>query len=331
MIFGVAVLLGLAGAFGQPARTALLPAIVRPETFANAVTINSVVSSVAQVSGPLLGGAVISAAGVGEAYAVFCALGAASLLPFLLIRYVPAGGERRRVSVAALKEGVNYVRHREALLGAMSLDMFAVVFGGADALLPIFASDILGVGAFGYGVLSASLRIGGLLTAFGLVLRPPIERAGRALVYCVILYGIATIVFGLSRNFALSVAVYMFIGAVDQVSMVMRQTMIQLSTPDELRGRVSAVNQVFVGTSNQVGAMESGFVAALTSATFAVVSGGVAAVAVAALLGWRMKELFAYRVPHWSDVNPAPPSPRTPAVTQAADGGVDEPATAAGS
>jgi MFS family permease len=326
LIFAMALLMGLASSFESPARTAILPGIVRPETFANAVTVNTTLSSIGMVSGPALGGGVIGVAGIGAAYSVFCVLTIASLVPLVLIRYHQSDAERRAVSIAALKEGVQFVRRRQALLGAMTLDMFAVIFGGAQALLPIYASDILHVGALGYGVLSASTQVGALLMSVGLVVRPPIKQTGRALVYSIVLYGLATMVFGISRNYALSVAFYTLIGAADQISVVMRHTMIQLATPDDLRGRVSAVNQVFVSASGQIGAMRAGFVAAVTSATFAVVSGGLGAVLVAAFLGWKMRDLFNYRIPQWADAE-ALPAPRP---ASAAEPPIDEPAPAAG-
>jgi MFS family permease len=178
----------------------------------------------------------------------------------------------------------------------MTLDMFAVIFGGAAALLPIYATDILHVGPRGYGLLSASLELGALATSLLLTLLPPIRHAGRALLVAVGVYGLATIVFGLSRWFPLSVAAYVLVGVADQVSVVMRSTAIQLSTPDALRGRVSAVNMMFIGASNQLGAAESGFVAALTSAPFAVVSGGLGCLVVLAVVATVLPELRAYRI-----------------------------------
>jgi hypothetical protein len=182
------------------------------------------------------------------------------------------------------------------ILGCMTLDMFAVIFGGATALLPIYASDILQVGPRGYGLLSSALETGALVTSLALIARPPIRHAGRALLIAVAVYGLATIVFGLSRSFPLSLAAYMLVGVADQVSVVMRSTAIQLSTPDELRGRVSAVNLLFIGASNQLGAAESGFVAAATSATFAVVSGGIASLLVLAIVALKVPELRDYRI-----------------------------------
>jgi hypothetical protein len=182
------------------------------------------------------------------------------------------------------------------VLGCMSLDMFAVIFGGATALLPIYAREILHAGARGYGVLSSSFEAGALAMAVVLMLRPPARHAGRTLLSAVAIFGVATIVFGYSRLFSLSVGAYLLAGMADQVNVVTRSTAIQLSTPDALRGRVSAVNMIFIGASNQLGAAESGFVAALTSPTFAVVSGGALCLVVVALLAWRMPALRRYRL-----------------------------------
>jgi sugar phosphate permease len=178
----------------------------------------------------------------------------------------------------------------------MALDMFAVIFGGATALLPIYAEDVLKVGATGYGVLLASADAGALLVSIVLVMRRPVVNTGRTLILSVVVFGFATAVFGLSRSFPVSIAFYMLIGMADQVSVVMRNTTIQMATPDHLRGRVSAVSQVFIQSSNQAGAIESGVVAAVTSATFAVVSGGVGAMAVAGLVGVKLRGLWTFRV-----------------------------------
>jgi MFS family permease len=292
IIYGLVLLLGLAAAFEGPARVALLPAIVRTETFANAVTVSSTLQTLGMASGPVLGTAVIAVVDVGSAYVVYSCFLVVAVITLSFLRYEQTALSRRNVSVEGIKEGVQFVWRRPVLLGAMSLDMFAVIFGGAKGLLPVYAKDILHAGAVGYGLLFASLEIGAFLMSAILVLRPPIYRTGRALVYSVALFGLLTVAFGLSRNIYLSIAIYMAIGAADQISVVMRNVIIQLATPDELRGRVSSVGQVFIGASNQLGAMESGFVAAVTNATFAVVSGGVAAVAVAAAIGWRVRALL---------------------------------------
>ena len=312
LIFGLVVLLGLASSFEGPARAALLPAIVRPETFANAVTVGQTLQTMGMVSGPAIAGGVIAAAGVGVAYSVFSGMVVAAMVPLLIMRYKQPP-RTHAVSVGRIKEdikeGIRFVRQRPVLLGAMSLDMFAVLFGGAQALLPVYAKDILDAGPLGYGLLYSALDIGAFLTSLVLIMRPPIVRTGRTLVWVVILYGLFTVGFGLSREFIVSVVFYGLIGAADQISVVMRNTTIQLATPDELRGRVSAVSQVFIGASNQMGAMESGFVAAVTSATFAVVSGGVAAMTVAGLIGWRIKELYEYRIPRGGRAEALQPEP----------------------
>jgi MFS family permease len=298
LFYGLVLLLALAAAFENPARQALVAQVVSREAFPNAIVVNSTIQSLGFVTGPALGGVLIGFSGVDTAYLAHMALIGTSVVTVSLLRPRAFDGARRAVSLGAIREGVSFVRHRQVLFGAMTLDMFAVIFGGAQALLPIYAKDILEVGPKGYGVLSASLEAGALLMAIALVVLPPIQRAGRALLITVALFGLGTIAFGLSRNFYLSVAVYMFIGMADQVSVVLRQTAVQLSTPDELRGRVSSVNMLFIGASNQLGAVESGLVAAVTNATFAVVSGGMGCLAVVALVWARLPELRRYEVRH---------------------------------
>lgn len=295
LIYGLVLLIALASSFENPARHALLPAIVRPETFANAVTVSSTLQSFGMVTGLLIGG-VLGDVDAGIAYIVYSLALACAFVTMGLLRYEQSNeGPRRTVSIAVIKEGLDFVWKRQPILGAMTLDMFAVIFGGAKGLLPIYAQDILHVGGLGYGLLFASLEIGAFLMSLALVFRPPIYRTGRALVYSVAAFGLLTMAFGLSRDIYVSIAIYMAIGAADQISVVMRNVIIQLATPDALRGRVSSVSQVFIQASNQLGAMESGFLAAVTSATFAVVSGGAAAIAVTGAIAWRMKELFNYR------------------------------------
>ena len=297
MIYGLALILGVTSSFEGPARQALLPNIVKQETFQNAVSLTSTFQGLGMVAGPLIGAAVLTLSDFGEVYTAFVCLAGVSMLGMALLRYEIVRATGSRVSLAAIREGVSFVRRSPVLLGAMSLDMFAVVFGGVQALLPVYAEDILHVGDLGYGILYSSLEVGAVIAYLGMLFRRPILNTGKTLVYSVLLYGVFTIAFGLSREFMLSVFLYGLIGAADGVSVVMRSTTIQLATPDELRGRVSAVAQVFIGASNQVGAMESGFMAALTSATFAVVSGGVVAIGVSMAVALRLRELFNYRIP----------------------------------
>jgi MFS family permease len=318
LIYGLVLLLGLASSFEGPARVALLPSIVRPETFPNAVTVTGTLQTLGMVTGPLIGGAIITGVDIGTSYVVYSVLLSFAFVTLLLMRYEqPTGGPRREVSIAAIKEGIHYLKTHQVPLGAMSLDMFAVLFGGAKGLLPVYAKDILHAEAIGYTVLLSSFEIGALLMSVALILRPPIYRSGRALIYSVVVFGLLTIAFGLSSTLYLSIPLYMMIGAADEVSVVMRNVIIQLSTPDGLRGRVSSVNQVFIQASNQLGSMYAGFMAALTSAPFAVVLGGMVAVATAAAAGVRLRQLFSYV----TETQPAPPAPAHVVTQDLAAGG----------
>ena len=244
-------------------------------------------------------------AGGYAAYGLLVGLGACSLFwarPRLESRV------SRRITVEAVREGLGFLRRNQVALGAMTLDMFAVLFGGAVALLPVYATKILHVGPGGYGLLTASLGIGSLSMAVILLFLPPVKRAGAALLCAVATFGLMTMLFGISRSFPLSLIAYALTGAADQVGQIQRQAAIQLTTPDELRGRVSAVNSLFVGVSNQVGAVESGLLAAATNAVFSVVSGGAASLAVAGIIAVKMPELRRYRVGQLNAPGRAPSS-----------------------
>lgn len=286
----------VAFAFDGPARQAFLPTLVSRESFPRAVIIASTAAALAFASGPALAGVLIGSLGIEAAYAAFGALVAANLTGLAFVKPGYRSDERRAPSWQAVREGLAYVWQNPVVLGCMALDMFAVILGGATALLPVFATDILRVSAGGYGLLAASLELGALAMSLVLVLRGPVGRAGPALLAAVAVYGLATIGFGLSRSFPLSVGLYMLAGAADQVSVVMRQTVIQLSTPDLLRGRVSSVNMIFIHASNQLGAVESGLLAAATSAPFAVVFGGIGCLAVVAFTAWKVPALRRYRL-----------------------------------
>jgi len=297
IIYALVFALGLASSFEGPARQAMLPSIVGPAVFPNAVALSATLQSLGMMTGPAIGGGIIAFAGIDVAYAVFVALSLGAYISMLLLHYEQTDrGGKRGMSLKAISDGIGYVRTHQVVIGSMTLDMCAVIFGGAQALLPVYAEDILHVGSLGYGVLYASLDAGAFLMSILIVFRPPIIRAGRALICAVFVYGLFTVLFGVSREFVLSVACYAMIGAADEISVIMRNMTIQLATPDELRGRVGAVNSVFIGASNQMGAMESGFLAALTSATTAVVTGGIVAMVVPVLVGWRMRELWDYRI-----------------------------------
>jgi MFS family permease len=296
LLYAMVLIIACSASFENPARAALLPMLVPRAAFARAVTLASTGQALAFMSGPAGGGVIIAERGIATVYGSYGLLIAVSLLGLALLKPMHHAAGRSAISRSAVREGLAFVRGNPVVLGCMSLDMFAVIFGGATALLPIYATQILQVGPKGYGALSASLEAGALLTSLGLVFLPSIERAGRALLVAVSLFGLATIAFGLSRWFPLSVLLYMLVGGADQVSVVMRGTAIQLSTPDALRGRVSSVNFLFIGASNQLGAVESGFVAALTNPVFAVVSGGVGCLIVAAIVAASLPELWRYRV-----------------------------------
>ncbi len=296
LLYATVMVVAATGAFDSPARASLLPTLVPREVFPRAVTIAATNQALAFATGPALAGLLIAELGAASVYGAYGVLLAGSIVGLWFLRPARVDVAARSLSIRAIREGLRFVFQNRVVLGCMTLDMFAVIFGGAAALLPIYANDILHVGPRGYGLLTSSLELGALGTSIVLTLRPPIRRAGRALVIAVGVYGVATIVFGLSRWFPLSIAAYVLVGIADQVSVVMRSTAIQLSTPDPLRGRVSAVNMMFINASNQLGAAESGFVAALTSAPFAVVSGGIASLVVLVLVATAWSELRRYRL-----------------------------------
>jgi len=300
LLYAIVVAVAVAGTFDSPSRAAFLPTLVPREILPRAVTIASTNQALAFTTGPALGGVLIAAAGIRTVYVTYALLVAASIVGLSTIRTPRRTGPRNSLTVQtglrAVRDGLMFVRRREVVLGCMLLDMFAVIFGGAKALLPIYADQLLHVGPRGYGLLSSSLELGALLSALVMSVSPPIRRGGPALLVAVGVYGLATIGFGLARWFPASIGLYMMVGMADQVSVVMRSTIIQLATPDEIRGRVSAVNMIFIGASNQLGAAESGFLAALTSAPFAVVGGGVACLIVLAVVAATMPQLRRYRV-----------------------------------
>jgi MFS family permease len=294
VLYAAIALAAVASVFEAPARASILPQLVPRELFPRAVTVSATAIWLAFATGPMLMGFAAAQGGIAAAYGLHSVLVAGSLVS--LLKLPPLGAATSaRISWGVIREGLVFVWQSPVVLGCMTLDMFAVILGGATALLPIYAQDILSVGELGYGLLSASLELGALAMSAALIFLPGFRRAGTALLGAVAVYGVATIVFGLSRWFPLSVLAYMVAGMADAVSVVLRGTAIQLSTPDALRGRVSSVNFIFIGASNQLGAAESGFLASLTNATFAVVSGGVGCLLVVALVAWRMPALRSYR------------------------------------
>lgn len=288
--------LAMTTAFESPAGSALLPAMVPRELFQAATVVSSNVRNLAGVSGPVLMAAATKLAGIPAAYALTAGLFAVSIAALVRVVCPPIEGRRAKVDWESIREGIAFVRRHAVILSSITLDMFAVIFAGATALLPVYADEILDVGEWGYGILSASMQVGTLLMAALLLVAPPIRRPGRALLVSVLFFGVATIAFGLSRSFPVSVLAFLMAGMADQVSMVTRSVILQMSTPDALRGRVNSVNMIFIGASNELGAAESGFLAALTSATFSVVAGGAACLGVLATIWTGVPSLRRYRL-----------------------------------
>ena len=289
LIYLTLFVIGVALAFHRPAVAALLPQLVPAERFANAVTWNSVGWQLASVVGPAVGGLIIAwRHHAGIVYVIDAALMMVFVVCLTQIRGRQLVRARKAVTVHTLLGGVRFVWHTKVILAAITLDLFAVLFGGATTLLPVFAKDILHVGAEGFGWLRAAPSIGAVLVAILLLGRPPMRRAGRSLLIAVAGFGIATIVFGFSRSFPLSLVMLVLAGGLDMISVVVRQTLVQLRTPDEMRGRVSAVNSVFIDTSNELGGFESGASAALFGPVVSVVGGGIVTVLVvsAAAIAW---------------------------------------------
>jgi MFS family permease len=296
LLLGTALLLSMASCFENPAGAALLPALVSRELFPAATVVSSNVRNVASVSGPVLMGLITAYGGIPSAYFATSLILGVSIVMLFFVRSPEVPSEAQSVSLDAIKEGIAFVWGRKVIFGAMTLDMFAVIFASVTALLPVYATEILAVGELGYGLLSASVQVGTVVMALLLLGFRSIQRPGRALLFAVVGFGLATILFGLSDSFPVAVAALILIGMADQVSMVTRSIILQLSTPDALRGRVNSVNMIFIGASNELGAAESGFLAAATSAVFAVVFGGVTCVAVVGAVAAGIPALWHYRI-----------------------------------
>jgi MFS family permease len=284
LIYAIIFVSGIARGLLQPARQALGAELIPRVVYENAVAWRSSTWQTAAVVGPAVGGLVYGFSGAVAAYGMDAALMLLALAAFLFMRYAPTARELAEESIfAGLITGLRFVWSEPVILGALSLDLFSVFLGGAEALLPVFASEILRVGPQGLGILRAAPAAGAVLTGISLAHRPPIERAGRALLVSVAAFALAIIGFGLSRSFFLSVVLLGISGMADSVSVVIRSTLLQLLTPLEMLGRVSAVNSVFIGSSNELGAFESGVAARLIGTVPAVVVGGAAALAVVGL------------------------------------------------
>ncbi|KRW92731.1 hypothetical protein SD51_01765 [Alicyclobacillus tengchongensis] len=291
-LFGAVVVLGVSGAFLDAAMPALLSSLVAPEQLSQQMAKVTSISQMAVMVGPAVGG-VLYALGANVVYgtaAVGCCIAALLMLAISAHKQQPTDDEP--ISLRSVLAGLTFIRSRPVVLGAISLDLFAVLFGGVTALLPIYANTILHIGATGLGVLWAAPAIGATLMSIALTWRPIRQRVGPMLFFSVLIFGCATIVFAASKSLALSIAALIILGASDVISMVIRSTLVMTQTPDSMRGRVNAVNQVFIGTSNQIGAFESGLTASWFGAIPAAVLGGLATIAVVLLWSRLFPTLF---------------------------------------
>lgn len=281
LIYGCLALIGVGRAFLKPASDAIMWQLIPVNVFTNAATWNSSSFQLASVAGPALGG--LGIAVLGSATGVYILAAIAGFLCFLFMAAIKEKTVERvtePISLQVLAAGAKFIRENQLILAAITLDMFAVLLGGAVALLPVFAKDILQVGPVELGYLQAAPSIGALIMAVTLAYLPPLRKAGTALLWSVIGFGVVTIIFGLSRWFWLSLIMLTLSGALDTISVVIRHTLVQIRTPDQLRGRVAAINSVFISASNELGGFESGLTAALFGPVLSVVGGGIGTILV---------------------------------------------------
>jgi MFS family permease len=281
-IFGIVALIGAARAFEAPTLAAIMPGLVTEAELQQGSAWSASANQTASIVGPAFGG-LLYAFGPPVPFALAATLYLTASVLVSLIRIERVTAAREPLSLMSVFSGIGFIRQNPAILGAISLDLFAVLLGGATALLPVFARDILKTGVWGLGVLRAAPAVGALVMSTVLVHRPLNRRAGRTMFMAVILFGMATIMFAISRSILLSVGALCVLGAADVVSVVIRFSLVQAKTPDAMRGRVSAVNMLFIGTSNQLGEFESGTTAALLGAVPATILGGVGTIVVALL------------------------------------------------
>ena len=318
------VLAGIAKAFVQPAKASFLPLIVPAAAFPNAVSWNMGAFQLATIGGPVLAGLLIEWSGnVATVYLTDAALIVCSLVGLLFVRRMNLQ-QRSEVVVGfftAVKDGLLFTWNQRLLFAAITLDMLAVLFGGATALFPVFAEEILQVGPGGMGAMRAAMGLGALAMSLWLAWHPPMRRAGDRLMVAVGLFGVTTIVFALSRSYWLSLTALFVMGAVDMISVVIRHTLVQMVTPDEMRGRVSAINGIFIGASNELGAFESGATAHLmrsetdptAGAVRSAFTGGIGTILVMLWVRWKWPELAQWGretpgVGHRSDGSHSPTS-----------------------
>lgn len=297
VVFLCLVALGLARAFTDPVSSAYVPLVVPPEFFARAATWNSSSSQLARITGPAIAGILVGAfgGGVTEVYALGAGFLGAQVVLFALIQSRPPVRSVNLRPWQSLVEGLRFLFQKRVVLSAITLDLFAVLLGGAVALLPIYATDVLHVGPWGLGFLRSAPSAGAFVLALVLAHRKPFERAGITLLLCVAGFGVVTIIFGLSTWFPLSLAMLFLLGGFDNVSVVVRQTLMLTHVPDEMRGRMGAVNTVFISSSNELGDFESGIVAGFLGPVAAVVVGGVGTLLVVAGVWKWFPELVALK------------------------------------
>jgi MFS family permease len=289
-IYGVLVLFGTARAFSGPATQSLLPNLVPRALLSKAFAVNSFSFQAVTIGGPAMGG-LIYAFGATHVFAASAALFLLSIVSALMIGKPLVKTESKGATWNSILAGITFIRARPAIAGAISLDLFAVLFGGATALLPVYARDVLAIGPQGLGILRSAPAVGAVVVGVILSRRSLGRYAGRTMFVAIALFGIATIIFGVSKNFLVSLAALVVLGASDMISVFVRQNLVQRTTPDSMRGRVNAVNSVFIGASNELGEMESGVTAAWLGSVEAVVFGGVGTLVVMVLWLWRFPEL----------------------------------------
>ncbi|MCX6360695.1 MAG: MFS transporter [Armatimonadetes bacterium] len=297
LLYGITAVNAATQAFGNPARQALMPNLVPREDFGNAVSLNSIASNTAAIVGPAAAGLLVARVGMAAVYWVNAASFLAVIAALLAIRPKDSRpeGPGPGMGLAAAAEGLRFVFRTPILVWTMGLDFTATFFSTASSLLPIFATDVLKVGAEGYGLLAAAEGMGSLASGSVMAMLRPPRRTGRAILAAVTLYGVATALFGLSRTMWAAFAALALLGAGDTVSTILRQTLRQMVTPDRLRGRMTAVNMLFVMGGPQLGNLEAGLVAGLWGVPFSIASGGLACVLVAGLVWWRGRALADYR------------------------------------
>ena len=285
-IYFVIFLTGIARGFIGPTYFALLPQIVSREMIPNAATWSSTIFHICAVAGPAAGGLILGFAGMNYAYAVSFILVAFSFVSLLFLKHHPLPKKEKKESFATnLSAGIRFVISNQIVFSALSLDLFAVLFGGATALLPVFASDILHVGEQGFGFLRAAPAFGAVVMAGILAYYPPQKKSGITLLWSVAMFGVCIIFFAVSKNYYLSLFLLALSGAFDNVSVVVRHIILQLTTPEEMRGRVAAVNGMFIGSSNEIGAFESGVAAKLMGTIASVIFGGCMTIGIVAFIG----------------------------------------------